>query len=244
MNYYEREYRRPLYEQGVCVTSTQQEDLNPLTYTLLFDGQAGQPGRGVSLAFYDSCGEKLESQHEMAAMGRRLLSSGGILLLLDPSQLPVIREARKAKNLPVLPSDAQALLLRTVHIIRAGLATGEVEKKIDIPIAVCLTKLDTLYPYLDPASFVGAPSRNLRKPMLNGADISSCNLEVMALLESWGGGEFVRHVRGQFSTSCFFGLSSLGAEPGNQNEVARVSPHRVLDPMLWLLWRRKVLQAG
>ncbi|MCL2856623.1 MAG: hypothetical protein FWE19_02720 [Oscillospiraceae bacterium] len=244
MNYYEREYRRPLYEQGVCVTATQQEDLNPLTYTLLFEGQGGRPGRGVGLAFYDSCGEKLETQQEMAAMSRRLLGSGGILLLLDPSQLPAIREARKAKKLPVLPSDAQALLLRTIHIIRAGLASGEVEKKIDIPIAVCLTKLDTLYPHLDPASFVGAPSRNLRKPMLNKADISSCNLEVMALLESWGGGEFVRHVRGQFSNYCFFGLSSLGCEPGSKNEVDRISPHRVLDPMLWLLWQSKILQAG
>ena len=244
MNYYEREYRRPLYEKGVCVPSTLQEDLNPLTYTLLFDGKTGQAGGSVGLAFYDSCGEKLESKYDMAAMGRRLLSSGGILLLIDPSQLPAIRAARKAKNLPVLPTDAQALLLRTVHLIRAGFAAGETENKIDIPIAVCLTKLDIILPHLDPASFVGAPSRNERRPMLNHADISSCNLEMMALLESWGAGEFVRHVRGQFATSCFFGLSSLGCQPGSQNEVDRVSPHRVLDPLLWLLWRRNILRAG
>jgi len=244
MNYYEREYRYPLYEKGVCVAGTQQEDLNPLTYTLLFDEQAGKSGKSVSLAFYDSCGEKLETQQEMAAMGRRLLSSGGILLLIDPSQLPVIRESRKAKKLPIIPSDAQALLLRTIHIIRAGLAEGEVEKKIDIPIAVCLTKLDSVYPHLDPSSFVGAPSRNMRRPMLNHADISSCNLEMIALMESWGAGEFVRHVRGQFTTCSFFGLSALGSQPGSRNEVARISPHRVLDPLLWLLWRQGILRAG
>jgi len=241
MNHYEREYRRPLFEQGVCVPSTLQESLNPLTYTLLFDEQAE---KSVSLAFYDSCGEKLENQHEMAAVGRRLYSSGGILLLLDPSQIPTIRAARKAKGLPVLSTDALALLLRTVHILRAGLSIGETEKKIDIPIAICLTKLDTLYPHLDPASFVGAPSRNLRRPMLNYADISSCSLEIRALLESWGAGEFVRHVRSQFSTFSFFGMSSLGTQPGNKNDVTRVSPHRVLDPLLWLLWRSGTLRAG
>jgi len=244
MNYYEREYRRPLYDQGVCVSSTLQEDLNPLTYTLLFDEQVGQTSKSVGLAFYDSCGAKLENQQEMAALGRRLYTSGGILLLVDPSQLPTIRAARKAKNLSILPSDAQALLLRTVHLVRAGLAIGQTEMKIDIPIAVCLTKLDTLIPHLNPASFVGAPSRSLRKAMLNRADVSSCNLEMMALFESWGAGEFVRHVRSQFSSFCFFGLSSLGCEPGNQNEVARVTPHRVLDPLLWLLWQGKILRAG
>ena len=241
MNHYEQEYHRPLYERGVCVPSTLQESLNPLTYTLLFERQ---PDKNVSLAFYDSCGEKLENQYEMAAVGRRLYSSGGILLLLDPSQIPTIRASRKAKGIRVLPTDAQALLLRTVHILRAGLGLSEAEKKIDIPLAVCLTKLDTLYPHLDPASFVAAPSRNLRRPMLNYADISSCNREVMALLESWGGGEFVRHVRSQFSTFSFFGLSSLGSQPGSKNDLTRVSPHRVLDPLLWLLWRCGILHVG
>ena len=244
MDYYQREYHRPLFEQGVCVPSTAQEDLNPLTYSLLFSGEAKDKGNSVGLAFYDSCGKKLEDQHEMAAHNRSLFGSGGIIFLLDPSQLPLIKDARKAKNMRVLETDAQSMLLRTVHLIHNGLSISRADEKINIPIAICLTKLDILYPHLDPASFIGDTSRHLRRPMLNAADISSCNMEVMALLENWGGGELVRHVESQFSDFCFFGLSSLGAEPGSQNEVARISPHRVLDPLLWLLWRKQVLRAG
>ena len=244
MDYYEREYHRPLFEQGVCVPSTEQEDINPLTYTLLFSGQGKEPSSSVGLAFYDSCGKNLEHQHEMAAYNRNFCASGGILLLLEPSQLPVIKEARKASKMPVLEADVQALLLRAVHLLRGGLSLGETDAKIDIPIAICLTKLDTLYAQLDPASFVKDPSRHLRRPMLNAADISSCNLEVMALIESWGGGELVRHVQTHFSDYSFFGMSSLGGMPGSKNEVNRISPHRVLDPLLWLLWRKQILKIG
>jgi len=244
MDYYEREYHRPLYEQGICVPSTAQEDLNPLTYALLFSGKAKEAGSSIGLALYDSCGKKLENQHEMAAHNRSLFGSGGILLLLDPSQLPLIKDARKAKNMPVLEADAQALLLRAIHLIRNGLSIAKTDDKIPIPIAVCLTKLDIVYPHLDPASFIADTSRHLRRPMLNAADIASCSMEVMALLENWGGGELVRHVQSQFAEYSFFGFSSLGGEPGNQNEVDRISPHRVLDPLLWLLWRKQVLRAG
>jgi len=244
MNHYERHYRRPLFEHGVCVTSTQQEDINPLTYTLLFSSKEKAAGQTVGLAFYDSCGKMLETGPEMAAHNKSLYSSGGIVFLIDPSQLPAIRESRKASNMPVLNSDAQALLLRAVHLIRNGLSIEGANTKINIPIAVCLTKLDTLYPHLDSASFIGDASRHLRRPMLNASDISSCNLEMMALLESWGGGELVRHVSSHFSDYCFFGISALGSAPGTQNEINRVSPHRALDPLLWLLSRHKILKTG
>lgn len=244
MDYYAREYRRPLYEQGVCVPTTEQEDINPLTYTLLFADEKGKGGsKSVGLAFYDSCGKKLENQHDMSAHNRSLYSSGGILFLLDPSQLPLIKEARKAGKMPIVASDTQELLLRMVHLIRTGLSVPD-GKKIDIPIAVCLTKLDTLSPHLDPASLVGDSTRHLSRPMLNAADLSGCNLEVQSLFESWGGGEIVRHVRSQFANYSFFGISSLGGQPGSQNEVVRVNPHRVLDPLLWLLWKKQILKVG
>jgi len=242
--HYEREYRRPLYERGICVPSTEQEDLNPLTYTLLFPGQSNDAGKTVGLAFYDSCGGNLESRQEMGVHHRSLYHSKGILFLIDPSQFPLIKQARKAQKASVLDTDAQAMLLRTVHLIRSGLSMEDADKKINIPIAVCLTKLDILYPHLEPASFIKDQSRHLRRPMLNAADISSCNLEIMALLESWGGGELVRHVQSQFSNYCFFGLSALGSAPGSENDVDRVSPHRVLDPLLWLLWRNQALRMG
>lgn len=242
INQYEREYNRPLFQRGVCVPSTKEEDVDPLTYTLVFP--KGGEGKTCGLALYDTCGGHFRSEADMALHNRSLYHSQGLLFLVDPSQFPIPREARKAQKQPVLREDPSATLLRTIHLLRTGLGLEDVSKKIPVPVAVVVTKMDTVLPTLDPACFLRDSSRNLRRPMLSGADLSACNLETQSLLETWGGREFLGHVRSQFSHSAFFGVSALGAAPGEQNEIPRVTPHRALDPLLWLLHQCDILRAG
>jgi hypothetical protein len=243
MDRYQRNYARSLFDLGICVPPTDREDVDPLTYTLMFPPNS-EAGSTCSLAFYDACGKNFESEANMALYNRSIYHSAGILLLIDPSQLPAIRQQRSARGLPLTPGDPQTLLLRTVHLLRTGLGLESVDKKIPVPLAVCITKMDTLFHQLDPASFLRDPSRNLRRPMVCAADFSSCSLEMESLLEVWGAGELLRHVKSQFEDWCFFGLSALGNSPGKQGEIPRISPHRVLDPLLWLLWRNQILRAG
>ena len=113
-----------------------------------------------------------------------------------------------------------------------------------MPLAVCLTRLATVYDYLDPASFLRDATRNLRRPMVSAADLSRCSLEAQALIDSWGGKEFLGHVHSQFADCAFFGISALGGQTGEQNEIPRGAPHRALDPLLWLLWKHQILRAG
>ena len=243
MDRYQRTYARPLFDLGVCVPPTDREDVDPLTYTLLFPPNS-PAGKTCSLAFYDAYGKNFGSEANMALYNRSIYHSSGLLLMVDPGQLPALRELRKAKGLPVVPGDPQALLLRTVHLLRAGLGLESVDKKIPVPLAICITKMDTIFPQLDSASFLKDPSRNLRRPMASASDFASCSLEMESLLEVWGAGEFLGHVKSQFQDWSFFGLSALGASPSEQGEIPRISPHRVLDPLLWLLWRNQILRAG
>lgn len=243
MAHFEREYHRPLFSRGVCVPPTREGDLDPLTYTLVFPRES-EAGKTCGLAFYDTAGANLESEADMALWGRSIYHSKGILFVVDPSQFPAVREARRAKKLSVVDHDPQALLLRTVHLLRAGLGLESVSKKIPVHLAVCLAKMDTVRSHLDPASFLGDPSRNLRKPMVSASDLDSCSLEAQSLVETWGGREFLSHVRSQFSSYAFFGLSALGNAPGEQNEIPKVLPHRALDPLLWLLWKHQIIRAG
>lgn len=243
MNRYEREYSRPLYEEGICVPPTERADVDPLTYALVFP-QGSEGGKTCSLAFYDAYGKNFGSEADMALYNRSIYHSRGILLILDPGRLPGLQDVRGAKPAPGAEEDAQTLLLRTVHLLRAGLGLESVDKKIPIPLAVVITKMDTLYHRLDPSSFLRDSSRNLRRPMISAADISSCSLEAQSLLESWGARELLGHVKSQFSDWAFFGVSALGEKPGPQGEIRRVTPHRVLDPLLWLLWKNGVLRAG
>jgi hypothetical protein len=94
---------------------------------------------------------------------------------------------------------------------------------------------------LDAASFLRAPSRHLREGSFDSDDFEACNLEAQSLIEFWGGGELVRQVNSQFNSVGFFGLSALGGEPSEGGGVHHIAPHRVADPLLWLLWKSKAI---
>lgn len=240
---YNRRYYQPLYEQGRCVSSTTQEDLEPLIYSLVFS-QTGMAGRTASLTFYDACGANFNSVRAMEESNRNIYNSRGILFLIDPSQLPAIRERRRAENKTVCEVDPTEQLARMIHLIRGGRGQSDVRKKITIPLAVCITKLDLLRAQLDPASFVAYPSRQLKKPKFDQADFESCSLEVMSLMESWAGKDLINQITAQFSNYGFFAFSSLGEEPAEDNRVQHIRPHRVMDPFLWILCKNGIIDVN
>lgn len=237
---YNQKYYQPLFAEGRCVTSTQQEDVEPLIYSLVFpDGN--RRGKTANLTFYDACGANFESVRTMEVGNRNIYNSQGILFLIDPTQLPYIRDRRRARGKSVCEVDPVTLLSRTIHLIRSGAGKSDVRSKINIPIAVCLTKMDIFRPWLDASSFLAYPSRHLRSPGLDKPDFESCNLEVMSLIESWAGKELITQIASQFSNYGFFAFSALGEEPTADGRIAHIQPHRVMDPLLWLLYQNNII---
>lgn len=238
---YTRQYYQPLYVHGQCIESTDQEDIGPLEYSLVFSGD-GNSGKTCNLTFYDACGANFESVRAMEQWGRSIYHSGGILFLVDPSQFPVVRDQLIVQGKRVLDVDPVALLSRTIHLIRSGSGKHNIRKKIDIPIAICLTKLDTVRHLLDASSFLRQEARHLYNGKFDPVDFRSCDLEAHSLIESWGGSELISHLVSQFSTYAFFGFSALGSAPGDAGQIHHIAPHRVTDPLLWLLWKRRVIR--
>lgn len=240
---YHRRYYQPLFVHGRCVSSTAQEDVEPLIYSLVFpDGNAH--GKTANLTFYDACGANFDSVRTMEESNRNIYNSRGILFLVDPSQFSPVRERRRAEGKPVSQVDPGTLIARTIHLIRSGSGQGDIRRKITIPIAVCLTKLDLVRPWLDPASFVRYRSRHLQQPGFDPIDFESCHLEISSLIESWSGRELLNQVASQFAHYGFFGFSALGEEPTPEGLVQHIQPHRVMDPLLWLLWKNKIIGAA
>lgn len=237
---YNRQYFRPLFVQGQTLSSTAQEDVEPLIYSLVFPDTGGN-GKTTSLTFYDACGANFDSERTMEEINRNIYNSRGILLLIDPSQFPVIRDRRRAQGKPVSEVDPGTLLSRMIHLIRAGSGQGDIRQKITIPIAICLTKLDILRPWLDVSSFVRCGSRHLRQPGFDPVDFESCSLEIMSLIESWSGKDLINQITSQFTHYGFFGFSALGEEPTPTGQVHHIQPHRIMDPFLWLLWRNRII---
>ena len=240
---YNRHYYKPLFIDGHTVSSTTQEDVEPLIYSLVFpDGD--HFGRTASLTFYDACGENFMSERNMEENNRNLYNSRGILFLIDPTQFTVINERRRAKGKAVSAVDPGTLLARTIHLIRNGAGQADIRTKISIPIAVCLTKMDIVRPWLDASSFLSCQSRHLRQPAFDPIDFESCSMEVMSLIESWSGKELINQVTSQFSEYGFFAFSALGGDPTDAGQVSHVSPHRIMDPLLWILWKNKIIGAN
>lgn len=237
---YEKQYYKPLYERGHVPEPTTQDDVNPLMYSLVFQKEPNT--KTLDLIFYDSCGANFESISAMSNANRSLYHSGGILFLIDPTQLPVMREWAASHNGKICDADAVALLTRTVQTIRTGSGQKLLKQKIETPIAVCITKLDEARPLLDASSFMLANTRHFREDKFDKLDFNACSMEAQSLIEAWGGGEIVRQVTSQFSDFAFFGLSALGDAPSQAGGVHHIAPHRVTDPMLWLLHKNKAIR--
>ena len=240
---YEQQYYQPLFVNGTCIESTQQDDILPLVYSLVFTDPP-RNGKTCNLTFYDACGSNFTSEKVMTNYNRSIYNSKGILFLIDPSQLPRLRDLYREDNRRVCEEDAGALLSRTIHLIRQCGDQKNIKKKITIPIAVCITKLDTLRPLLDTASFLRYPSRHMQQPSFDMMDYNCCNLEVQSLIESWAGVELVNQITAQFATCGFFSFSSLGNPPNSQNQIHHIAPYRVCDPLLWLLRQNRVIRQN
>lgn len=239
---YQNEYYKPLYEQRSCITSTQQDIVRPMVYSMVFNDKT--LGRNATLTFYDACGANFRSERVMQSYNRSIYNSKGILFLVDPTQLPGLREQFIAQGKPVLEDDFSALLSRTIQLIRQGTQQQDLESKIKIPIAVCISKLDKISSKLDAASYLHYPSRHLKQSAFDTIDFETVNYEVQALIDMWAGADLINQVKSQFEHCGFFALSALGSQPGEQGEISHIVPHRVSDPFLWLLAQNDIIKSG
>lgn len=238
---YETHYYKPLYVEKQTLDSTVQDIVRPMMYSLVFDND--QSGKTCNLTFYDACGENFSNERIMANYNRSVYNSRGILFLVDPTQIPLIREDFIGRGLPVAEEEFSAQLARTIQLIRQGLGKENLKEKIDIPIAVCVTKMDLIPDRLDPSSFLRYPSRHLEADSYDLVDHTACRMEMEALLEAWGASELINQVKSQFEDISFFGVSALGRAPSPDNEVPHITPFRVSDPFLWLLAKNDIIRT-
>lgn len=110
------------------------------------------------------------------------------------------------------------------------------KKKIALPTAVVFTKLDAFFPHLDS----GNPLRRPVPPDAYYDDAMGREVheQMLSLMGRWGAGALDTHLGLNYERYRYFGVSSLGAQPDYDSRVidpSGVRPHRVEDPLLWLL---------
>jgi hypothetical protein len=239
---YREDFYNPLFERGSVIRGTisalaDQRVQMPLIYSLTLSGKSlwGQQRiRGVvTLVFFDTAGEDLDSEDVMATVNKYIYRADGLLLLLDPLQLPRVRsQLEGTTTLPARNTESATLLERTTRLIRQGRQLSLTER-LKTPIAVAFSKFDAVEELLDSQLQIRAPSRH--EVGFDLADHAAVQAEMQAVLADWDGEVLRNHLRTSYRRFGFFGFSALGCNPGTDKKVPHVLPRRVEDPFLWLL---------
>lgn len=251
INRYREDFYRPVYQKREVISATrsartQFDTRVPLVYTFSFMKKNLFGRTRISnvstLTFFDTAGEDLDSEELMRTENKYIYNSQGIILLIDPLQIPEVRHVLESRgvSLPQINTESEDIISRVAKLIRTAKGIGQ-KKKIDIPLAIAFSKIDALKDELDASSPLHYDSSH--DGYFNLTDFEALNTEMMELLREWEGEGIIRQVEHNFSRFAFFGLSALGANPHGEEKIAKVRPLRVEDPFLWLLYNHKILKG-
>lgn len=246
---YRSKFWAPLFDEGRVLLQTPsalRENPEPLIFSLRFAQPARllRPAAVTSLVtvFYDTAGEDVARAQSMDQLVTYLDAAEGIVLLLDPMQMPKVRQ-RMAGGAAAgqAVTDQLSVVSRLAELLRERSA-GKASRRLRTPLAIALTKVDELRDTLDPSSPLARPSRHIgHYDEADGVDVHE---EIRGWLSQWYDPALDRTVANTFETYRYFGLSALGTPPkGVHLAASGVHPYRAEDPILWLLSRFGVIRT-
>lgn len=247
---YRSEFYDPVFKDGRIIQATvsalaDRKVQRPLVYSLTLTGKSLFGGErirdAVVLVFFDTAGEDLNDEDVMSTVNKYIYRSDGILLLIDPLQLPQVRaRLTSGAALPSVNTETADIMTRTTRLVQKG-RNLKVTDRITIPLAIAFSKFDAVKQLVDDQFQLNAAARH--DGGFDMLDFQAINGEMMALLDEWGGQELVHQVRTRYAKYGFFGLSALGCNPHGTNKIPRVLPRRVEDPFLWLLAENRLIRT-
>jgi hypothetical protein len=231
---YRRQREVPLYgEDRKLPMKTDRFSQRQYATPIVLRWRAKKP---TMLALIDSAGEDLGDETSTHTL-QYLKACEYLIITLDPFALP---SARARINLPKdaqqvddeVPIDVVANItafLRTYHKVATN-------KKVKLPVAIVFTKIDAFYPILDLGNPIMASPPAL--PGYDETDGLQVHEQVRALITEWDASALDRLLEQNYQNYQYFAVSALGSEPDYaHSKVAAggVRPHRVQDPVLWLM---------
>lgn len=252
---YRNDFYNPVFKRNelIRVTRSAKTDSSvkqPLIYNLTFKDQgiigkffkSKRISNVVTIAFFDTAGEDLDSEDTMKTENRYIYNSSGIIFILDPLQLENVRNMLpQGTALPEENTKIEDLLARTANLIRKAKGI-KMDRLIDIPVAVAFSKIDAVESLIDPSSCINYPSKHISKACFDLSDFEDMNGTMESLVRSWGGENFAEQLSLNFKEYGYFGLTALGCDSKN-GKITKLRPHRVEDPFLWLLYKHKLIKG-
>ena len=260
---YRERFYYPLFKSHTTIPATRSGHAdNEVTRPLLYSLRLGKNGKfkRVMLAFFDTAGEDLDQeQHKMGLINRYIFNASGIICLLDPLQLSKVRgeliDRIGKAALPEVNTDTGTILNRVVNLIRNGrTAQGRSvssSKKINIPLAVAFSKIDTVAIPDEDATDILMPEsyvlfqEDRHRGSFNLGEFQNTN----SLMRDWilaaddQTCDIVQQCD-EFENRSFFGFSALGCNPQETQTLSHdPRPIRVEDPFIWILYQNGLIKG-
>lgn len=262
MDRYEQSFKRKLYTdyQKLDLTTSSLKDVDngayrPLIYKLSFPHKNWYGKNTINsftFVFFDTAGEDLKDESTMSTVNKYICKSSGIIFLLDPIQIPAVRNLLDADTIARASSvdwtkvtRSDDIMARVSRLIRNNNNLPSTQK-IDIPVAAVFSKFDVIYSIIPKGCTVLETSPHCRKKSFFLPDWHNVNLEVQALLKTWGSDSFMSQLDVNYMNYSYFVVSALGLNnnPRKDNRINMPSPHRIEDPLLWLLMKKGVIKTS
>lgn len=258
MERYKKDFYNRLYEskQKLDMTKTAMNQRRvPLIFTLQMPAKKSlfskADTQNVTLVFYDTAGEDLKKDELVNTYGKYIAKSDGIIFLVDPLQAPTVvnqlneksRKQASSVEWQLVPRSDEVMarvskLIRDNNNIRGN-------KKIKIPVAVVFSKYDMINQIIPEGMKVADQSPHCAQRAFDIADCRTVNNEIKSLLQEWDESSFVSQIELNYADVSFFAVSSLGLEncPKEDGTIDRPRPHRIEDPVLWILKEKSIINT-
>jgi len=251
LNHQNDNYRR-IYEDHSTPDSTAGgERLPQIWYIKNLHKKRGNNVPTYTFTIFDGAGE--DHEHGLdpnSNVCSYIKVSKAIIITLDPLILESIRKGsivdKDVRNKSLSggvdePKNAVDVVNSLAKYIKAACGINE-NKILKIPVAVVLTKFDTIKESFGSNKIVTSPSTIVRNNKISMEEIMQVDEEIRDWLRSEKIDEnsFITTLETHFKEFYFFGVSSYGEPPVEVGALSeRIKPFRVLDPIFWLFKKAK-----
>ena len=206
-----------------------------------------------TFVFFDTAGEDLDDEDTMSTVNNYICKSAGIIFLLDPMQIPAVASqldesvVSRASGLGARLNSvtkADDIMTRVSNLIRHDKGMDETQK-IDIPVAAVFSKFDAIESLVPSDCTVHNPSPHCAEKCFDLSDWHNVNSEIVALLHEWNAEAFISQLETNYRNYSYFAASALGLNnnPTAGGKIERPRPHRIEDPVLWILKENGVIKG-
>lgn len=263
MKRYEDNFGRRLYVDLQKLDLTQSSELNvdngayrPLIFTLNFKSKIlfKEVVDSFTFVFFDTAGEDLNDLDTMSTVNKYICKSAGIIFLLDPTKIPAVANQLDDKTIAQassvdmrLATGSDDIMGRISKLIRRDKDIKSTQL-IKVPVAAVFSKFDVIESIVragNPGSTILTPSPHCSARAFDLSDWHNVNTEIQSLLKGWDADSFMMQLEVNYKTYSYFTVSALGLNnnPREDRGIKIPNPHRIEDPLLWILKENGVIRS-